>query len=117
MKDDFERRLAELSYECNRRVTALSADYDKLLTLIQPLIRTAVGQHDPTATAVAALRDLPTRTQMPDLLHSLSHAAMNLQSHLRSHEFQHQTGQNGLSGKRSAEDLQGGPASSRPRYS
>lgn len=116
MKDDFDRRLAELSYECNRRVTSLSADYDKLCALVQPLLRSAVGAPDATATAVAALRDMPTRTQMPDLLHSLSHAAVSLQNHLRSQQQQHQ-GTNGLTGKRSGEDMSGGPSSSRPRYS
>lgn len=120
MKDDFDRRLAELSYECNRRVTALNADYDKLCALVQPLIRSAVGSADPTATAVAALRDMPTRTQMPDLLHSLSHAAVSLQNHLRSQQQQQQQTlgavANGLTGKRAAEDISGAPSSSRPRF-
>jgi ABC-type transporter Mla subunit MlaD len=84
MKDDYDRRLAELSYECNRRITSLTADLDKLFALVQPTLRQNVSQHDATATAVAALRDLPTRSQMPDLLHSLSHAAVSLQNHLRS---------------------------------
>lgn len=122
MKDDFDRRLAELSYECNRRVTSLSADYDKLLAVVQPLLRSAVASHDATATAVAALRDMPTRTQMPDLLNSLSHAAVSLQNHLRSHQQHHaaptgQLGLNGITGKRSTDDLSGAPPSSRPRYS
>lgn len=115
MKDDFDRRLAELSYECNRRVTALSADYDKLLAVVQPLLRSAVASHDATANAVAALRDMPSRTQT-DLLHSLSHAAVNLQAHLRS-GGPAQVGMNGVTGKRSAEDLSRGPPTSRPRYS
>ena len=118
MKEDFDRRLAELSYECNRRVTALNADYDKLLSIVQPLVHSAVGSHDATATAASALRDMPTRTQMPDLLHSLSYAAVSLQNHLRT---QHQHGghgeMNGLNGKRSAEEISGAPSSSRPRYS
>jgi len=123
MKDDFDRRLAELSYECNRRVTALNADYDNLLSLVQPLLRSAVGPHDATATAAAALRDMPVRTQMPDLLHSLSHAAVSLQNHLRSQQQQQQQqqhgysgGMNGLNGKRSAEEISGTQPSSRPRY-
>lgn len=119
MKDDFDRRLAELSYECNRRVTALNADYDKLLSLVQPLLRSAVASHDPAVAAASALRDMPTRTQMPDLLHSLSHAAVTLQSHLRSQQQPQQNGglggMNGTNGKRSAEDISGAP-SSRPRY-
>jgi uncharacterized protein YdcH (DUF465 family) len=118
MKDDFDRRLAELSYECNRRVTALNADYDKLLTLVQPLIRSVVAPPDPAASAAAALRDLPSRTQMPDLLHSLSHAAVSLQNHLRSQHHQsfqqHGAASDALTGKRPGEDLSS--ASSRPRY-
>jgi hypothetical protein len=116
MKQDFDQRMAELSYECNRRVTALNSDYDRLFSLVQSLISngsatsaaaTANGyglqqqqqqqpvaaptpaaappppvatQHhsDATAVALAALQDLhSTRTTqiMPELLHSLSHAA------------------------------------------
>jgi hypothetical protein len=120
LKQDFDQRIAELSYECNRRVTALNADYDKLYSLVQTFIgnssssgtaaatanENGIQQHQQhqqqpvaaaaapappppstvpqpqhhsvaTAVALAALRDLPNtrRTVMPDLLHSLSHAA------------------------------------------
>jgi hypothetical protein len=148
MKQDFDQRLAQLSYECNRRVTALNADYDKLYSLVQTFISNSNGssnaaaaaaaaavanghgmqyqqqhhhpivaapapgpprsapppsQHgDATAVALAALRDLPTsrRTVMPNLLHSLSHAAAaKLQNVVReevasSPSQQHQQQQN-----------------------
>ncbi|KAL7567903.1 hypothetical protein ACA910_019620 [Epithemia clementina (nom. ined.)] len=81
MKEDFDRRLAELSYECNRRVTALSADYDKLVSLVQPLVQQSLIRNE-TAAVAASLRDYPSaaaaashRTQ--DLLHSLSAAALS----------------------------------------
>lgn len=116
MKDDYDRRLAELSYECNRRITSLTADLDKLFALVQPTLRQAVSQHDATATAVAALRDLPTtRSQMPDLLHSLSHAAVSLQNHLRSTQGG-QAAMNQLTGKRPAEDQAEAGVVSRPRF-
>ena len=59
MKDDFERRLAELSYECNRRITALTADLDRVVALVQPQLQSAhsavrLAQVDPTSSAVAA---------------------------------------------------------------
>ena len=75
MKEEFERRLAELSYECNRRVTALSADYDKLVTLVQPLLQQSIRNE----AAVASLRaDYPSTTsRTQDLLHSLSAAALS----------------------------------------
>ena len=31
---DYDRKLAELSYECNRRITAMNAEYDKLANLV-----------------------------------------------------------------------------------
>jgi HSF-type DNA-binding len=132
LKQDFDQRMAELSYECNRRVTALNADYDKLYSLVQtfissssssssgattaaangngiqhhqqPVAAVAVAapapppppaapstlpnhSHDATAVALAALRDLPNsrRTVMPDLLHSLSHAATVGLQHIVHH--------------------------------
>jgi len=86
MKEDFDRRLAELSYECNRRVTALSADYDKLVALVQPLLQQSLRATE-HQNALVSLRDFtggPARPQMPDLLHSLSHAAVSLQNQFRA---------------------------------
>ena len=78
MKEDFDRRLAELSYECNRRVTSLSADYDKLVTLVQPLLQLRATEHQ---NALVSLQDYgnPGRSRM-HLLDSLSHAAFSLQN-------------------------------------
>eukprot|EP00522_Entomoneis_paludosa_P001464 CAMPEP_0172465354 /NCGR_PEP_ID=MMETSP1065-20121228/53257_1 /TAXON_ID=265537 /ORGANISM="Amphiprora paludosa, Strain CCMP125" /LENGTH=342 /DNA_ID=CAMNT_0013221859 /DNA_START=76 /DNA_END=1104 /DNA_ORIENTATION=+ len=86
MREDFDRRLAELSYECNRRVTSLSADYDKLVTLVQPLLQQSLRATE-QQNALASLRDFTgaaARPQMPDLLHSLSHAAVSLQNQFRA---------------------------------
>ena len=124
MKEDFDRRLAELSYECNRRVTALSADYDKLVALVQPLLQQSIRNE----AAVASLRDFPgaARPQMPDLLHSLSAAALS--------QLRVATANGGMpqataaqqavllseaassSNKRQREELDGMSAGSRPRF-
>lgn len=32
---DYDRKLAELSYECNRRISSMNAEYDKLAALVQ----------------------------------------------------------------------------------
>ena len=32
---DYDRKLAELSYECNRRISSMNAEYDKLASLVQ----------------------------------------------------------------------------------
>jgi hypothetical protein len=132
MKEDFDRRLAELSYECNRRVTALSADYDKLVSLVQPLLQLRATEHQ---NALVSLRDFgapPGRPQMPDLLHSLSHAAVSLQNQLRA--SQASAGLTGLTeaaavaavaaaqqrrqlvSKKRTGDAEGGPPPSRGRY-
>jgi len=87
IREDFDRRLAELSYECNRRVTALSADYDKLVALVQPLLQQSLRATE-HQSALAGFRDFgPPRAQMPDLLHSLSHAAMSLQNQFRASQM------------------------------
>jgi len=84
----YDQKLAELSYECNRRISAMTAEYDKLAAMVHHVV--APSRDQSTAAAVAALRDLPTpaspaAAQAPDLLHSLSQAAMMsvTQNHLR----------------------------------
>lgn len=39
---DYDRKLAELSYECNRRITSMNAEYDKLASLVQSVLGTNV---------------------------------------------------------------------------
>lgn len=38
LQNDTDRRLAEMSYESNRRITSLSAEYDKLTALVHQLL-------------------------------------------------------------------------------
>jgi hypothetical protein len=35
---DYDRKLAELSYECNRRISSMNAEYDKLAALVQHVL-------------------------------------------------------------------------------
>jgi len=101
---DYDRKLAELSYECNRRISSMNAEYDKLLALVT----SALG---PKAAAVAAVPSTTTTALLPntaldgaaaaaaavppsadglqvpvnaDLLHSLSQAAVSLQDNVRA---------------------------------
>jgi HSF-type DNA-binding len=77
----YDQKLAELSYECNRRISAMNAEYDKLAALVHSSIATnstsidAVTVTTPPRVAVAT-----PSNQVPDLLHSLSQAAVSLQS-------------------------------------
>lgn len=103
---DYDRKLAELSYECNRRISSMNAEYDKLLALVT----SALG---PKAAAVSAVPSTTTAALLPnsaldgaaaaaaaaavppaadglqvpvnaDLLHSLSQAAVSLQDNARA---------------------------------
>jgi hypothetical protein len=88
---EYNRKIAELSYECNRRITSMSVDYDKLVLLVQHALGAMVtpASSSASSTAMAPLAaslspPLAAATlQVPDLLHSLSQAALCLQSHLR----------------------------------
>jgi hypothetical protein len=88
---EYNRKIAELSYECNRRITSMSVDYDKLVLLVQhtlgAMVTPASSSTNLTAMAPHAASLSPPLTaatlQVPDLLHSLSQAALCLQSHLR----------------------------------
>jgi hypothetical protein len=68
----YDQKLAELSYECNRRISSMNVEYDKLAALVHSVIAsqdgTSLGGPGPAGT---------------DLLHSLSQAAVSLQNHLR----------------------------------
>ena len=71
-----DRKLAEMSYEYNRRITNLSAEYDKLASLVTQILargQSPEGFHAPD----------PTPSRVPDLMHSLSQvAAISLQNQL-----------------------------------
>jgi len=104
MSADFDRKLAEMSYECNRRITSISAEYDKLSALVQQVL---AHSGDSVAAPAPAQR-------VPDLMNSLSQAAaMSLQNHLRP-----AIAQSTSYGKRSADDASDNvPATTRARIS
>jgi hypothetical protein len=99
---DFNQKISELSYDCNRRISALSAEYEKLAALVHNSIKNpapAPSHHFFTTGTPGQIVVLPTLSQahgqaMPmhiastggqalpmhiasagDLLHSLSQAA------------------------------------------
>lgn len=79
----YDQKLAELSYECNRRITAMNAEYDKLSALVHSALASNAAAGTPST--------IPDPSRVPDLLHSLSQAAVSLQNHFRA------PGLNGLS--------------------
>jgi hypothetical protein len=118
---DYDRKIAELSYECNRRITAMNADYDKLTALVHHVLAGNGGQT--SNVAAGGMRELPAafaqaptpNAAVPNLLHSLSQiATVNLQNHLSP--SQPLTGPQ--NGKRPAEhESANAPQSSQPRNS
>jgi len=83
---DYERRIAELSYDVNRRISATNAEFEKLTALVQHLINAKTDGATAASAVAAAVAAAPAAarptTTVPDLLHSLSHiAAASLQSH------------------------------------
>jgi hypothetical protein len=82
VKSEYNRKITELSYECNRRISSMNAEYDKLALFVQQ----SLG-----AVAVASSRPPPN---VPDLLHSLSHAAaLTLQTQMPPGEKKRPAGQ------------------------
>jgi hypothetical protein len=90
MKDAYDRRLAELSYECNRRITSMNAEYDKLVALVHG----ALGQNiAPMAMPQALAPAAPAFSNVDaEMLHQLSQAAVALQHHLRVPVVQNASG-------------------------
>jgi hypothetical protein len=43
---DYDRKLAELSYECNRRISSMNAEYDKLAALVQHVLGVNVAANN-----------------------------------------------------------------------
>jgi hypothetical protein len=116
---DNDRKISELSYECNRRITAMNTEYDKLAALVHHVLA-GNGQTAPVAagglpTAQAPAPIQAPAAQIPNLLHSLSQiATVNLQNHMRP--AQPLTGPQ--NGKRPAEhESANAPQSSQPRNS
>lgn len=69
MSAEFNGRLSEMSYEYNRRISTLTVEYDKLAVLVQQLIASKGVE----AIAGGGL------SSAPDMLRSLTHAALSLQ--------------------------------------
>ena len=88
---DYDRKLAELSYECNRRITSMNAEYDKLLTLVanalgpQAMARAAAMPAAPPSLVGASGNVVPMNAS---LLHSLSQAAVSLQNNTQANMAQ-----------------------------
>lgn len=85
---EYDRKLAELSYECNRRITSMNSEYDKLANLVQRAIvaSSTISSAAPVSAhgfahnaAAAAVTAGPAPVQFPDLLQSLSQVAAVLQ--------------------------------------
>jgi len=88
MREDTDRRIADMSYECNRRITSMGAEYDKLAAVVNQLIASnaaATGQAQPvvatttapatTAAAPAGIAGLPSVAGLPAALQNNPHAA------------------------------------------
>lgn len=51
--DEYDRKLADLSYECNRRITAMNAEYDNLAALVHRLL--GALQSTPSANIISGV--------------------------------------------------------------
>ena len=71
---DYDRKLAEMSYEYNRRITALHAEYDRLGLFVQQLL----AKHGETVVLPPSGVAFPPVG--PDMMHSLTQAASSLQN-------------------------------------
>jgi hypothetical protein len=125
---DFDRRLAELSYDCNRRISANTTEFDKLAALVRQLLASHTVPSPPaasdiTAAAVAVAANsllsstdsVPSQRSQVDLLHSLSQVAA-----AHCVQQQQQQVQNGLADagsdlKRHAQHVKTEPSMKHPR--
>jgi Skp family chaperone for outer membrane proteins len=86
---EYDRRLAELSYDCNRRISATNAELDKVLTMVKQLVPSqtaivnganiaAANSTNITAAAnsiLSSTETTPSQRSQVGLLHSLSQVA------------------------------------------
>merc|ERR1712003_305665 len=75
--------MTEMSYEYNRRITALSAEYDRLAVLVQQVL---ANQGATSGNSLVSPPGPATvgKNNVSDMMHSLSQvAAMSLQNSLR----------------------------------
>lgn len=134
---EYDRRLAELSYDFNRRISATNAEFDKLAALVRRSIPTQPSDEalaaaalpqpvtsDLTAAVVAAAANsilsssesVPRQRNQVNLLHSLSQVAA-------AHALQQQQQQNGQhhamadEAKRPLSTITDEPPSKQPRPS
>lgn len=77
---DFDRKLAEMSYEYNRRITSMSAEFDKLAVMVQQQVLAAHHHHSSDGNSAPPP---PPPSHLSDtMMHSLSQvAALSLQGH------------------------------------
>ena len=109
---DYDRKLAELSYECNRRITSMNAEYDKLVTLVTnslgpQAIAAAAAAAMPPIVGAAAAAPPGSDSMVPvnaSLLHSLSQAAVSLQNNAHVNMAK-VNASSSLSGKRNAPSM------------
>jgi HSF-type DNA-binding len=93
---EYDRKLAELSYECNRRITSMIAEYDKIAAMVQGALGSNIhrfaamaanpvgaGMHHPLGVGAPGAAPLQVPVNA-DLLHSLSQAAVSLQDNARA---------------------------------
>lgn len=91
MSSDTDRKIAEMSYDYNRRLTSLSSEYDNLATLVTRILarqqQQELQQQQQQQTAGTILHPstatLSDAIAPPDLMQSLSQAALSLQNQLR----------------------------------
>lgn len=77
----YDQKLAELSYEYNRRITSMNAEFDKLTSIVHQFIGAKTSAPGALASSSIPGTSGPVQPgQVPDLLHSLSQAAVSLQS-------------------------------------
>ena len=97
MSATMDRKLAEMSYEYNRRITSLTAEYDKLAVLVTQILANQQQQQHGSTPAPQATIHVPNPPPPPphaaapppipgalgsSLMHSLSQvAAISLQNH------------------------------------
>jgi HSF-type DNA-binding len=92
--EDYDRKLAELSYECNRRITAMNAEYDNLAVLVHRVLgsvhqSSAVSAPSPlvAASSPPTLSRQTTPCRAADLLSNCSSLRHTLCSSMKTASF------------------------------
>jgi uncharacterized protein YdcH (DUF465 family) len=61
LRDDTDRRLAEMAYECNRRINNMGAEHEKLAAIVQQLLAASTNSYPPLLSS-SAISANPTPT-------------------------------------------------------